>query len=433
MQIKQNTFFWGALLLVTFFLLYLVNDILTPFIFGIVVAYFLDPFADRLESMGFSRNNSTIFVISFFIVIAIMLVLLLGPVLTNQFSNLMSDIPNSISELEAEYGPKIHAFIASILPNIEDQSKNFGSEFSSQLVSIISKIFKGMLSSGSAAINFVSLLVVSPIVAFYMLRDWDDIIKKLDELLPRYNLSSLRKEFSKIDNIISAYIRGQVSVALIMAVFYSVNLTLVGLNYGFAIGFLTGILSFVPYVGMAIGMISGLLVAYLQYGISDGLVLTFLVFLFGNVIEGNFITPKLVGEKVQLHPAWVIFALLAGGSLLGFTGVLIAIPVAAVIGVLVRTMLSKYKNSSYYLGSPIKALSPPDVEFEGTSYRGSNVDSASDDNGGKKSASDNNKSSEAVDSSKAKSKTAASKAKTKSGKQSADSKKSGIKRRKIES
>jgi predicted PurR-regulated permease PerM len=366
MQIKQSTFIWVSLFLLFSFMVYLVNDVLMPFVFAGVVAYFLDPLADKIENAGLSRTNATIISLSIFGVVFFSLLFFLGPILVHQFGKLSANLPEYFSELETKHSGKVKEFISQYAPGLEGKIKDFGYEFSVQVVQKTGDIIRGLVTSASAVANFIAMILISPVVAFYLVRDWDIVVKKVDDLIPRHKLVAVRHEFSKIDSIISAYIRGQFNVCLIMALFYSVNLTFAGLDYGIAIGMLTGLLTFIPYVGFTIGMIVGLLVAYFQFGFADGLVLTLLAFIFGQVLE-NYVAPKLIGDKVQLHPTWIIFALLVGGNLLGFTGVLIAIPTAAVMGVLVRTSITKYKKSNLYLGYPLVSIKNPsdaDIDIE---------------------------------------------------------------------
>jgi predicted PurR-regulated permease PerM len=350
MQIKQSTISWGLIFGGLLFFIYLVGDILTPFIFGAFVAYFLDPVADKFEEKGLSRSLSTVLTLSIFCAILAGVIMVFGPLFFDQIGGLIEKIPVYIAQLEQEHGMALRKYLDMVQPGLQDQAKDMAFKFSNELFKISGVLLTGLFTSGAAVFSVISLVLISPIIAFYLLRDWDILVKKIDDLLPREKVSVIRKNFMKIDEIISAYIRGQVSVCIIMAIFYSINLTIVGLNYGFAIGFLTGILSFIPYVGMAIGAITGLTVAYIQFGFGDGMLLVLAVFIFGNVIEGNFVTPKLVGDSVELHPAWIIFALLAGGAVFGFKGILIAIPSAAVIGVLTRSSVEAYKTSGLYLG-----------------------------------------------------------------------------------
>ena len=201
-------------------------------------------------------------------------------------------------------------------------------------------------------LNLLSLLFITPIVTFYVLRDWDIMMEKISSWLPQKHRSVILEQFRLIDITLAGYIRGQTNVCLLLGTFYAIGLMLVGLDFGFVIGFMTGILSFIPYVGLLVGMSVGLCVAFVQFGGLEGIGsigIVAAIFVVGQVIEGNFVSPKLVGDKVGLHPLWIMFGMLAGAALFGFVGVLISVPMTAVIGVLMRFMLSKYLNSSLYL------------------------------------------------------------------------------------
>lgn len=365
MQIKQSTIQWGIIFSVLFLAIYLVSSVLMPFIFGAIMAYFLDPVTDKLQEKGLSRNRATIAVLGIFLGIIVGIFALAGPLLVEQISGLFTKIPEYLAQLEKEHGESVKALVSQYAPDFQMQAKDAAVQYSSQLLKISTSLLGGFIASSTSILSFLSLVFISPIVAYYLLRDWDVIVKKIDDLLPRSKVSVIRKNLVKMDKIISAYIRGQVTVCLIMSVLYSLNLTLAGLNYSLAIGVLTGILTFIPYVGMTIGALTGLIVAYMQFGFEIQFAWVVVAFLLGNLLEGNFITPKIVGESVELHPAWVIFALLAGGATLGFTGVLIAIPAAAVIGVLTRSSVEAYKESGLYLGFENIAIERGTAQQEG--------------------------------------------------------------------
>ena len=348
MQSKQVLLFWVFILIFFGSFAYLVSDVLTPFVFGAIVAYFLDPAADKFEKLGFSRNVATSLVLLIFTIILVLVLILLGPVIADQFKKLVINLPIYLSDLQDSHGEQLENFIKEYIPMVNLNLQDAVHKYSVQIVQVSTSLLKGVLSSGGAVFSIVSLIVISPIIAFYMIRDWDIMVEKIDSLLPRNRRKEFRGEFKKIDDIISAYIRGQVSVCLIMAVYYSIGLSVINLNYAIAIGMLTGLLSFIPYVGMALGVLCGIGVAYFQFGFESYFYYTAIIFIIGNIVEGNLITPFLVGNKVKLHPAWIIFALMAGGAIFGFVGVLIAIPVAAVLGVLTRTSVEKYKKSDYY-------------------------------------------------------------------------------------
>ena len=222
-------------------------------------------------------------------------------------------------------------------------------EISEHTLMVSKNILSNILSSSIAVINLFALIFITPIVTFYLLRDWDLALNKISTYIPKKYKVEVTDQFVAIDKVLSAYIRGQTNVCLILGVFYAVGLSMVGLDFGFLIGFLTGIFTFIPYFGVFIGMVIGTILALLQFDTYLPILLVLGVFILGQFIEGNFITPKLVGKKVGIHPVLIIFSLLVGGSLFGFLGVLFAIPTIAVIGVLVRSFFKKYIKSEFYL------------------------------------------------------------------------------------
>ena len=205
-----------------------------------------------------------------------------------------------------------------------------------------------LLSGGLAIVNVLALVFITPIVTFFLLRDWDEMVARIDKWLPRQWAPVIREQATLIDETLAGFVRGQSLVCLLLGTFYAIGLTIVGLEFGIVIGMLAGILSFIPYVGTIVGFVLSVGLAFAQYPDWLPIFIVVGIFLAGQAIEGNFLTPKLVGERVGLHPVWVIFALLAGGSLFGFVGVLLAVPVAAVIGVLARFALGRYLQSGYY-------------------------------------------------------------------------------------
>jgi predicted PurR-regulated permease PerM len=346
--ILKKRLFWIAIFVVFAVIVYSVSGILFPFIAGVMVAYFLDPATDKLVNKGLSRNLATCAILGTFILIVTALLLIVSPLIYEQLKNLAENLPAYFAKINENYGAKAAEILHRFDPEIESKIQTYATEFSGQIFDFTKKILANVLTGGAAIFNLASLILITPIVSFYFLRDWDIMLAKLDDILPRENIATIRMLATKIDNIISAYIRGQLLVCISLGIFYAIALSLAGLNYGFAIGLLTGIFSFIPYVGMVLGTIIGLIVAYFQFGFDYQIVLILGVFIAGNILEGNFLSPKIVGDKVNLHAVWIIFALLAGGSLMGLTGVILAIPVAAVIGVLVRHFIEVYKQSNYF-------------------------------------------------------------------------------------
>lgn len=335
-------------LIVTGLLLYVLRGVLLPFVAGMLVAYFLDPVADRLEKWGCSRTIAvSIITAVFFLSVALVFVLLIPP-LQMQIVGLVTRAPSYLDAVRERAQPILEGFLATLPPEDLDRIRNVLGSYAGEAIQWVGALLKGVWRGGMALLNLLSLVFITPLVAFYLLRDWDRIITRVDDMLPRDVAPVVRKLASEIDDTMSAFLRGQATVCLLLGVFYAAGLTLVGLDFGLAVGFGTGLISFIPYFGMAVGLVVGMGIAVAQFSEWLPIVLVAAVFAAGQVLEGNFVTPKLVGDKVGLHPVWVIFALLAGGALFGFTGVLLAIPVGAAIGVIVRHAALHYRESHLY-------------------------------------------------------------------------------------
>ena len=348
-RVNVNPYVWFIVFFVFFFLLYILRSVLMPFVAGILVAYLLDPMVDRLQKFKMSRTCATLVVCVLTVLVVLPLLGLLLGMIENQVSLLLKITPKYLGLIMEKINPLLAKLIERF-PELKDANLeeivkgNIGNA-----LKIAGKVLKGVISNSFAILNIVSLLLVMPVVAFYMLRDWDSFVKKTEELLPKKSKKGIIDSFKEIDKIIAGFIRGQLSVCLILGVMYSIGLKLVGLELGLLVGFIAGIISFIPYVGSITGFVVGCILAFAQYGDFSHVVYVIIVFMVGQFIEGNFLTPKLVGESVGLHPVWVMFALLAGGVLLGFLGLMLAVPIAAIIGVLVRNAIKRYKKSSLYL------------------------------------------------------------------------------------
>lgn len=347
---KEKILFWiGGIFLFCGFL-YSVSSILLPFVVGIMVAYFLDPVVDKIEDLGSSRSFATASITTIFFLIIIISALLLLPVMYDQFLALAGKIPEYVTIFHERYAPEIEKILKQVDGASANELKDKISGLSGYIIDFTGKVIANAWASGVALLNLVSLIFISPIVAFFMLRDWDKMVAKIDSWLPRKSAKTIREQMSLIDGAVSGYVRGMGNVAILLGIFYATGLSLIGLDFGLFIGLATGFLCFIPYVGVFIGMTTGLAVAYFQFGDIEHVGMVLAVFMIGQFIEGNFVTPRIVGKKVGLHPIWIIFGLLAGGALFGFVGVLIAVPVTAVIGVLSRFALSEYMKSSLYSG-----------------------------------------------------------------------------------
>ena len=344
--------FWLLALLAFGGVIWLLSDMLMPFVAGIVIAYLLDPICRRLCSLGLSRGLAAFAVLgSFFLVLGIALALVL-PVLHEQALQFLSALPGYIELLRAKLAPLLHDVMNRLSDEQFAQLKAAAAQHAEGLSGKIGQVVASIWQGGAALLGVLSLLIITPVVAFYLLRDWPQFTAKVDGWLPLEQAQTIRTQLRAIDATLAGFMRGQLLTCVLLGLGYGIALSLVGLNFGFAIGLTAGLLSFIPYIGSVVGLGAALIVAFIQFGDMAQIGLVLLVFVVGQLLEGNVITPKLVGESVGLHPVWIMFAILAGGSLMGFTGMLLAVPVAATLGVLLRFFISRYLASRYYRGAP---------------------------------------------------------------------------------
>lgn len=368
MSHERQAVFWVIGFALMMVLLNLLSSILLPFVAGMAVAYLLDPVADWLEEHKLSRTASTtIILLTFFLVTALVFTLLF-PLLQRQVVELFRMIPGIVETIRTETVPWIEQSIAELPPEMLDDIRNAAKDFASTSVKWFTGMAGKIWSSGLAFFNLLSLILITPVVAFYLLRDWDLITAKIDSWLPRRPAPVIRQQFVEIDRTLAAFVRGQSSVCLTLALIYGIGLTLVGLKSGLLVGLGTGFISFIPYVGAATGLIVGVGIALFQFNEWLPIAMVAGIFLFGQTLESYFLTPRLVGDRVGLHPVWIIFALLAGGALFGFTGVLLAVPVASVIGVLIRFGISRYLDSALFHGDMILPEDQSEEDIESEEY-----------------------------------------------------------------
>lgn len=359
---KYQPIFWLAVL--TFFMLFLwgLQDVLLPFILGMAIAYFLDPVVDKVEDCGAGRALATTAVLSGFVIVFAGALAFLLPLFKVQLENMVQNVPVYIDQLRNQALPWVQESYGHMLP--QGGLENWQEKYNDKIMGWTTAMVKTIWNSGFAIFDLLSVLVITPVVAFYMLRDWDHMIEKIDKWLPRDHQKTIHNILVQIDEALAGFVRGQASVCILLGAFYSIGLAVVGLNNGVTIGMVAGLISFIPYVGSIVGLVMAMGTAYFQYGLGDltSMGLVGLVFVIGQFLEGNVLTPKMVGEKIGLHAVWVLFALMAGGSLLGFVGVMIAVPVAAVIGVMVRFTMEVYLKSGYFLGKEKDAKSAKAVK-----------------------------------------------------------------------
>ncbi len=345
---EKQAAFWIILLLAMGGLTYALSGVLAPFIAGLAVAYFFDPVADRLESAGLSRGLAAGLVIVVFLGLVVAVAMLLYPLLHSQIIGLLDRIPDLIDGLRQLAAPLLEQLNDKLASSDAAGLQGAAKKYASGVLSWAGNLLQSLWSGGLAFFNVLSLMVITPLVAFYLLRDWDRMVARFDDLLPRASAATIREQMREIDGTIAAFVRGQATVCLVLGAWYGAALTLAGLDFGLLVGLGAGLLAFVPYLGAGIGMVVGVAIAMHQFTDFPAIAIVAAIFLVGQTAESYFLTPRLIGDRVGLHPVWIIFALLAGGALFGFTGVLLAVPVTAVIGVLVRYWISRYLASPYY-------------------------------------------------------------------------------------
>lgn len=339
--------YWGVAAAVFFGMLWLLGDVILPFVVGAAIAYFLDPVADRLQKLGLSRALSVALIAVLTVILFAIVALLVIPTLASQATALVESAP--------ELSRKLQTFVTEHFPDVADS----GSILRKSLTGIGESIkerggqmVETVLVSVSSLINVLVLFVIVPVVAVYLLYDWDRMVARIDDLLPREHAPTIRYLAREIDRSMSGFIRGMGTVCLILGTYYAVSLMLAGLQFGVVVGAAAGLLTFIPYIGALVGGALAIGLALYQFWgdwLSIGIIAA--IFAVGQVAEGNFLTPRLVGGSVGLHPVWLIFALSVFGALFGFVGMLVAVPVAAAIGVIARYGTALYKDSQLYRGT----------------------------------------------------------------------------------
>lgn len=349
---ERQVVFWLALFLLLVLLLWLLSEILLPFIAGAAIAYLITPLTDRMEKLGVNRLAAALLIITVVVMTIVLVILLVAPILGGQLASFIDNIPGYVTRLQSLLSDPSRPWLQKMLGAGFSADKSIG-DLVTQGVGWLTAFLKSLWSGGRALVSLFSLVVVTPVVAFYLIYDWHRMIRTVDDWMPLNQRDTVRHLAREIDAAIAGFVRGQTAVCLILGSFYAVALTLSGLNFGLLIGLISGVITFIPYVGSMTGLILALGVAVAQFWPHYGSILIVLgIFLVGQFLEGNLLAPKLVGESVGLHPVWLIFALLAFGYLFGFVGLLVAVPLAATIGVLVRFALQRYRKSSLYTGEP---------------------------------------------------------------------------------
>ena len=360
LPVRQQAKYWGIAIGVSFILLWALGDVILPFVIGGAVAYCFDPIADRLEAMGLTRAVSVTIISLIALLIFVLLILLVIPTLVTQATQLIESAPEIFRQLQTTLSERF--------PSLQDETSTIRVQLDKLGAMIQSRggeLVNGLLNSALGLINIAVLIVIVPVVSFYLLLDWDNMVAKIDDMLPRDHAPVVRQLATEINQTLASFIRGQGTVCLVLGTYYAIALMMVGLQFGIVVGFIAGLITFIPYIGALIGGILAIGLALFQYWSSvevvNGDTITYStnwvrigivagIFGVGQFLEGNILTPKLVGSSIGLHPVWLLFALSVFGSLFGFVGMLVAVPVAAMIGVLARFGIAQYRESRLFRG-----------------------------------------------------------------------------------
>ncbi|OUS37028.1 AI-2E family transporter [Rhodobacterales bacterium 56_14_T64] len=346
LPVKKQMSYWGLAALVFVVVLWALGDVLLPFVLGGAVAYLIDPIADRLERLGLSRSNATAVITVGAVLVFLLLLIVVVPTLIYQMVELVQVLPELFRDARTfaferfpslfDEGSQMHQTLASLAETLKGRSID---------------VLESILGSAVSLLSVVVLIVIVPVVSIYLLLDWDRMTNRIGELLPRDHAPVIRRLAAEIDAVLASFIRGMGTVCLILGTYYAVSLMLVGLNFGLAVGFIAGLVTFIPYLGALIGGALAIGLALFQFwGDWYSIGAVAVIFAIGQVVEGNYLTPKLVGNSVGLHPVWLLLALSVFGSLFGFVGMLVAVPMAAALGVVARFAVEQYLDSRLYRG-----------------------------------------------------------------------------------
>jgi len=363
MRIEWQIGFWVAALALVVLFLWVFSGVILPFAAAFIIAYLLDPLADRLQRLGLNRLTATLLILGGFATVLALILVPVVPILNHQLAEFIRALPDLLNKLQSlivaatdklgsQYGAPLLQKLGIGGTSVSDIRAGMG-DIAGQAASWTAAFLNSLVSHGAALISLVSLIVLTPVVAFYMLLDYHRMIAAIDGLVPPRHRDVVHQLAAQIDSAMAGFLRGQSLVCLFLGLWYGIGLSIIGLNFGLLIGITAGFLSFVPYVGSLTALVIASIVAIVQGWPHWTLfALTLGVVLAGQFLEGNVISPKLVGDKVGLHPVWLIFALLAFGSLFGFTGLIIAVPVAAAAGVILRFAVKEYRASKIYSSFP---------------------------------------------------------------------------------
>ncbi|MHA6692315.1 AI-2E family transporter [Devosia sp. A449] len=350
MTLRNQVLIWVGFLIVLVLLLWLFRGILLPFVVGAALAYLLNPLVNQLQRWRFNRAWATTVVLLCVITGALGLLFTFLPMIGQQIIELLKGAPKIVADLQelfARWSPEVNEWLG---PERAAQLQTSINDLARQALGFITTLPGELVNIGITGAAVIGFTVLTPVVAFYLLLDWEGMVRGVEGLLPQNHKGEINTILRDIDKSMAGVIRGMGSVLLLDAAFYATALSLIGLNFGLAVGLIGGLLSFIPFVGFALGFGLSVGIAIVQFGDIWMVALVAGIFLFWQFIEGNILYPKLVGSSININPVWMMFALLGLGALFGFVGLLLAVPMAAIASVLVRFGVAKYKSSTLYLG-----------------------------------------------------------------------------------
>jgi predicted PurR-regulated permease PerM len=354
MSLKYQIIAWASLLVITGLFLWIFRGILLPFVLGIGLAYLLNPPVTWLTERGLHRALATFFVMIVFLLLVTVAILLVVPVLVQQALGLARNMPGYFEQLQGFVEMQVPRLEQWLGPQRMEELERGLEQMFSDVIGVVTNITGQIMQSSANLIGTLSVVVVTPVVAVYMLLDWERMVAGVDGLLPPRYKAEVRALLVEMDVALGGFLRGQGAVLLILAVYYGISLSLAGLHFGLAIGIITGLLSFIPYLGSFLGFFLSIGVGLVQFW-PDPMMISLIVaiYIFGQLMESYFLYPKLVGSSIQLHPVWMMFAIFAFAVLFGIVGVLMAVPLAAISGVLMRWAVAKYRLSPLYRSDPV--------------------------------------------------------------------------------
>jgi predicted PurR-regulated permease PerM len=354
LTLRRQLIFWSGALVVFILLLWLLGDVLMPFIAGMALAYLLDPLVRQVQRLGLNRAIASVVVVMIFICLIALALILLVPALAEQIADFVARVPHYVERLRQVVNEASQGWLGKYLGDKMPEGQNSAGTVAATAASWAGTVLGSLWTGGRALVSIISLIVITPIVAFYLLLDWPRMLQTIDNWTPVHHRATVRGLAKEMDRAIAGFVRGQAIVCAILGTFYAISLMMLGVNFGLLIGMTAAILGFAPYVGTITGFLLAVGVATAQFwpdwtmpAMAAG------IFLIGQFVEGNILQPQLVGKEIGLHPVWLMFSLIAFAYLFGFVGLLVAVPVAAAIGVLIRFLLRQYLASSYYTGGKL--------------------------------------------------------------------------------